>query len=59
VTVYQGVIVGTTDHTRDFASRIVIPFSKLTEDDLATALEQQSGKLIRRISRMEKPQQPG
>ncbi len=58
VTVYQGVIVGATDHSRDYASRVVIPFSKLTEDELATALEQQSGNLIRRISRLEKPQQP-
>jgi hypothetical protein len=58
VTVYQGVIVGATNHTRDYASKIVIPFSALTEGGLATALEQQSGNLIRRISRLEKPQQP-
>jgi hypothetical protein len=58
VTVYQGVIVVATEHSRDYASRIIIPFSKLTEDELATALEQQSGNVIRRISRLEKPQQP-
>jgi hypothetical protein len=58
VTAYQGVIVGATNHTRDYASKIVIPFSALTEEGLATALEQQSGNLIRRISRLEKPQQP-
>ena len=58
VTVYQGVIVGATNHTRDYASKIIIPFSELTEEGLATALEQQSGNLIRRISRLEKPQQP-
>jgi hypothetical protein len=57
VTVYQGVIVGATIHSRDHASRVVIPFSELTEEGLATALEQQSGDLIRRIIRLEKPQQ--
>jgi hypothetical protein len=56
VTVYQGVIVGATNHSRDYASRVVIPFSELTEEGLATALEQQSGNLIRRIIRLEKPQ---
>jgi hypothetical protein len=56
VTVYQGDIVGTTDHVRVFSSRVVIPFAKLTEERLAAALEQQSGDLIRRISHHEKPQ---
>jgi hypothetical protein len=58
VTVYQGTIVGTTDHARDFASRVVTPFSELTEEGLATALEEQSGNLIRRIIRLEKPKRP-
>ena len=58
VTFYQGAIVGTTDHARDFASRVVIPFSELTEEGLTTALEQQSGNLIRRIIRLEKPKRP-
>ncbi|MBN2099456.1 MAG: hypothetical protein JW753_07665 [Dehalococcoidia bacterium] len=58
VTVYQGAIVGTTEHARDFASKLVIPFSQLTEDGLATALEQQSRNLIRRIVRLEKPKRP-
>jgi len=58
VTVYQGVIVGAANHTRDYASKIVIRFSELTEDGVATALEQQSGSLIKRISRLEKHQQP-
>ena len=55
VTVYQGEIVGTIDHARVFASRVVIPFVKLTEERLAAALEQQSGDLIRRIKYREKP----
>jgi hypothetical protein len=58
VTVYQGAIVGTTDHARDFASKVVIPFSELTEEGLATALEQQSRNPIRRIIRLEKPKRP-
>ena len=58
VTVYRGVIVGSTSHSRDYASKIVIPFSELTEDGLATALERQSGDLIRRIYRLNKAQQP-
>jgi len=56
VTVYQGQIVGATDHVRDFSSRVVIPFDKLTEETLAAALEQQSGNVIKRISYREKPQ---
>jgi hypothetical protein len=56
VTVYQGQIVGATDHVRDFSSRVVVPFDKLTEDSLAAALERQSGNLIKRISYREKPQ---
>jgi hypothetical protein len=58
VTLYQGRIVGTTEHARDFASKLVIPFSELTEEGLATALEQQSGNLITRIIRLEKPKRP-
>jgi len=58
ITLYQGAIVGTTDHARDFASRLVIPFSALTEEGLAPALEQQSRDLIRRIIRLEKPKPP-
>ncbi len=58
VTLYQGAIVGTTDHARDFASQLVIPFSALTEEGLATALEQQSRNVIRRIIRLEKPKPP-
>lgn len=58
VTLYQGAIVGTTDHARDFASKLVIPFSALTEERLATALEQQSRHVIRRIIRLEKPKPP-
>jgi hypothetical protein len=58
VTAYQGAIVGTTDHARDFASKVVIPFGELTEEGLATALEQQSRDPIRRIIRLEKPKRP-
>ena len=58
VAVYQGVIVGATNHARDYASKVVVPFSQLTEGGLATALEQQSGSLIRRISRLQKPEKP-
>ena len=58
VTLYQGRIVGTTEHARDFASKVVIPFGEVTEEGLATALEQQSGNLITRIIRLEKPQRP-
>ena len=55
VTVYEGKIVGTTDHVRVFESRVVIPFVALTEERLAAALERQSGDLIRRIQYREKP----
>jgi hypothetical protein len=58
VTVYQGAIVGTNEHARDFASKLVIPFSQLTEDGLATALERQSANLITRIIRLQKPKPP-
>ncbi len=46
VTLYQGRIVGTTEHARDSASRVVIPFGEVSEERLATALEQQSGDLV-------------
>ncbi len=55
VTVYQGRIVGANDHVRDFSSKIVISFDKLTEETLATALEQQSGDVIKRISLQQNP----
>jgi hypothetical protein len=58
VTLYQGRIVGTTEHARDFASKVVIPFGEVSEEGLATALEQQSGNLITRIIRLEKPKPP-
>ncbi|MDM8000140.1 MAG: hypothetical protein QUS33_09120 [Dehalococcoidia bacterium] len=50
VTVYQGEIRGAAEHVRSHASRIVIPFDKLTEDSLADALEHQSANVIKRIS---------
>ena len=56
VTVYQGEIRGATEHVRAFASRVIIPFDKLTEDRLAAALEQQSGNVLKRISLQQKPQ---
>jgi len=56
VTVYQGEIVGAADHVRDFSSRVVVPFFRLTEESLAAALEQQSGNLIKRISYRESSQ---
>lgn len=56
VTVYQGEIRGNTEHVRVFASRVVIPLDKLTEETLAAALEQQSGNVIKRISLHQKPQ---
>ena len=55
-TVYEGHIVGGRDHARDFASRVAIPFSTLTEDRLAAALEHQSGDVLKRISLHTKPQ---
>jgi hypothetical protein len=55
VTVYQGEIAGNIDHVRVFESRVVIPFVALTEERLASALEQQSGDLIRRIKYRERP----
>lgn len=58
VIVYQGAVVGTGEHARDFASKILMPFSGLTEDGLATALERQSGSIVRRIIRLEKPVRP-
>jgi len=58
VTLCQGRIVGTTEHARDFASRVVIPFGEVSEERLATALEQQSGDLVTRIIRLEKPKPP-
>jgi hypothetical protein len=58
VTLYQGRIVGTTEHARDFASKVVMPFGEVTEEGLATALEQQSANLITRIIRLEKPKPP-
>jgi hypothetical protein len=50
VTVYQGHVVGGKQHVRIFPSRVAIPFSALTEEKLAAALEQQSGDVLRRIS---------
>ena len=58
VTAYQGRIMGTTDHARDFASKLVIPFTELTEQRLATALEQQSRDLVTRIIRLDMPKSP-
>jgi hypothetical protein len=56
VTVYAGEVGRASEHTRVFPSRVVIPFSGLTEDRLAAALEQQSGNVIRRISYRQRPQ---
>lgn len=50
VTVYQGQIVGGKEHVRVFPSRVVIPFSTVTEEKLAAALEQQSGDVLMRIA---------
>jgi len=58
VTLYQGRIVGTTEHARDSASSVVIPFGEVSEERLATALEQQSGDLITRIICLQKPKPP-
>ncbi|MDM7999429.1 MAG: hypothetical protein QUS33_05355 [Dehalococcoidia bacterium] len=58
VTLYTGKIVGTAEHARDVASKLVIPFGELTEERLAAALEQQSSKLITHIIRLQKPRQP-
>lgn len=55
VTVYQGQAVGGKEHVRVFPSRVVIPFSGLTEEKLAAALEQQSGDLLKRINQRRRP----
>jgi len=58
VTLYQGRIVGTTEHARDFASKVVIPFGEVTEERLATALEHEAANLVTRIIRLQKPRPP-
>ncbi len=55
VTVYQGQILGGKEHVRVFPTRVVIPFSGLTEEKLAAALEQQSADVLKRISQRHRP----
>ncbi len=55
VSVYQGQIVGGKDHVRVYPTRLVVPFSALTEEKLAAAVEQQSADLLKRISQRNRP----